>query len=223
MRIFITSHNTRHTGGISVARNLIAAFSRVAPRHDYFVTIPPGLDYEECCRKLPRCQHLAYRHSEQHWCSEQVKRWRWETFALPAIVRQFRPDVIFNMANRGFLSPPAPQATLIMDAHLFYPFSQFGKITLKERLMFHYHRRHLRHSLRHTQLLFCMTTVGADRLRATYRTSVPIKLCPNQFSAYACRPAAGTEVPRKLRPPAGPVQVVCADRLLHAQKLRDHP
>jgi glycosyltransferase involved in cell wall biosynthesis len=200
MRIFISSHSSRGGGGISVARNLIAAFGRVAPKHDYFVTIPPGLGYEECCQKAARCQYLVYRHSGRYRCSEQVKRWRWETFALPAIVRQFRPDVIFNMANRGFLSPPAPQATLIQDPHLFYPFSQFGKIPLEERLMFHYHRRHLRKSLRHTQLLFCQTALAADRLRASYRTGVPIKLCPNQFSSYARQPAAGVEVPAQLRP-----------------------
>lgn len=200
MRIFITSHNARNGGGISVARNLIAAFGRVAPHHDYFITIPPDLGYEECCQAAPRCQYLAYRHSQQHWSSGQVKRWRWETSALPAIVRQFRPDVIFNMANRGFLLPPAPQATLIMDAHLFYPFSQFGRISLKDRMMFHYHRRHLRKSLRHTQLLFCMTSVGASRLRACYRTGVPISLCPNHFSAYACQPATASKVPATLQP-----------------------
>lgn len=200
MRIFITSHNARNGGGISVARNLIAAFGRVAPNHDYFITIPPDLGYEECCQEAPRCQYLAYRHPQQHWCSGQVQRWRWETFALPDLVRRFRPDVIFNMANRGFLSPPAPQATLILDAHLFYPFSQFGRISLRDRMMFHYHRRHLQKSLRHTRLLFCMTSVGARRLRACYRTGVPISLCPNHFSVYASPPEATLDVPAALKP-----------------------
>ena len=200
MRIFITSHNTRHGGGISVARNLIRGFGQVAPSHDYFVTIPRGLGYEECCAEMPRCTYLSYEHSGVHQFAEQVRRWQWENFGLPAVARQFRPDVIFNMANRGFLEPPAPQATMIMDAHLFYPFSHFGRIPWRQRLMFFYHRTHLKKSLRRTRLLFCMTQVGADRLRAFYRTEVPIQICPNHFSVYASKPAEEIEIPAKLQP-----------------------
>lgn len=175
MRIFITSHSSRYGGSVSVAQNLIAAFGRAAPQHDYFVTIPPELGYEEGCQKVPRCQCLVYRHEGQYRFSEQVKRWRWEIFTLPGIVRQFQPDVIFNMANRGFLSPPAPQATLIHDPHLFYPFSQFGPISWRERLTFWYHRRHLRKSLRATQLVFCQTAVGQRRLRSVYGGAFEIR------------------------------------------------
>jgi glycosyltransferase involved in cell wall biosynthesis len=199
MRIFVTSHNTRHGGGISVARNLIRGFGQVAPGHEYFVTIPRGLGYEECCAEMPRCTYLSYEHSGVHHLAPQVRRWQWENWQLPAVARQFRPDVIFNMANRGFLDPAAPQATLIVDAHLFYPFSHFGRIGWRERIMFFYHRTHLKKSLRRTGLLFCMTKVGADRLRAFYRTEVPIQICPNHFSAYARKPGE-VEMPAKLQP-----------------------
>jgi len=113
MRIFITNHGSRFGGGISVARNLLSAFGRIAPQHEYFVTIPANLGYEEHCKTMPNCQM---------WANPQMnlaQRWLWETFRLPGIVHRTKPDVIFNIANRGFQSPRAPQATLVQDSHLF--------------------------------------------------------------------------------------------------------
>lgn len=199
MRVFITNHNSRGGGGVSVASNLLSSFMRVAPNNEYFVTIPPGLGYEQCLEGASRCQWLAYEHRGYYRLSGQLKRWLWETHTLPLIVERFRPDVIFNMANRGFLNPAAPQATFIQDAHLFYPFAQFGNITLKQRFMFHYHRAHLRKSLRHTGLLFCQTAVAADRLRAFYRIRVPVELCPTQHCGNSISLSTVGEVPASLK------------------------
>ena len=180
-------------GGISVAQNLIAAFGRVAPENNYYVTVPPDLGYEVCCSVAPNCRYLAYRHSGL------AGRWWWETFRLQNVVKQFRADVIFNVANRGFLTPVAPQATLIQDAHLFYPFSSFGRISLREAITFAYHRNHLRKSMRYTSLLFCQTEVARRRFLAMYGYKVPIEICPNNVSCLAGRPDTNVEIPSRLR------------------------
>ncbi len=206
MKIFVTSHNSRYGGGISVARNLISAFGRVAPHHDYFFTVPPGVGYEECCRIAPQHEILVYRHRGL------IRRWIWETFFLPQIVREFQPNVIFNVANRGIAAPPCLQATLIQDSHLFYPSAHFGAITQKERFKFWYHRRHLKKSLNVTQLLFCQTEVAKKRLRKTYGNGFSIRLCPNQFSLFATASVAAMAEPEPLRPLAGKFKLFVLSR-----------
>ena len=176
MRIFITAHNSRVGGGISVAKNLISAFGRLAPQHEYFFTIPSSLGYEECCAIAPCYEKLVY------CCPGLVKRWLWETTALVRIMKAFHPDVIFNMANHGFIKPCVPQATLIQDPHLFYPLRQFGEVAPLGRLIFWYHRQHLRRSLRATQILLCQTDVAQQRLMDTYRLPYAPEIIPNQLS-----------------------------------------
>lgn len=217
MRIFITSHNSRYGGGISVARNLISAFGRVAPHHEYFFTIPPDLDYEECCQIAPQHETLVYQHRAL------VQRWIWETFTLPQIIREFQPDVIFNVANRGVTFPQCPQATLIQDPHLFYPVTHFGDISQLERFKFWYHRRHLKKSLNVTQLLFCQTEVATERLHKTYGNGFSIRLCPNQFSLFATASAAAMAEPEPLRPLAGKFKLFVLTRYYSHKNLEIIP
>ena len=194
MRIFVTGHSSRVGGGISVARNLFSAFGRVAPEHDYFFTIPPDLGYEECCRVAPKREILVYR------APGLAKRWYWETVTLPSLVRKFRADVMFNVANRGLASPPCPQATLIQQPHLVYPPSCYGSISRLERLKLWYHRQHLRKSLKATQMLFCQTPVVEQRLRNVYGNDFLIRLCPNRFSTFVSCSEEAVSEPEPLRP-----------------------
>lgn len=157
------------------------------------MTIPPELGYEESCQAAPNIKFVTYRHSSL------AARWIWESVQLSSMVRAFNPSVIFNMGNRGFLRPPAPQATLIQDAHLFYPFSHFGQISPLQRFKFWYHQRHLRATLRRTSLLFCQTEIARNRLGEKFGKDVRIALCENHFSRYAIPPSAKTHVPPILR------------------------
>lgn len=192
LRIFVTGHSSRHGGGISVARNLIAAFGRVAPQHQYFFTIPDGLGFEECCQQAPKQQILVYRHGSM------LKRWFWETYRLPQMVKEVQPDVIINLANRGILHLPAPQSTLIHDPHLFYGFHQFGKITLLARFKFWYHQQHLRKSLRHTQLVFCQTETAMKRIKHKYGGYLKVEICPNSVSVFVRGAREIASLPQRL-------------------------
>jgi len=179
MRIFITAHSSRYGGGVTVAKNLIAAFGRVAPQHEFFFTIPPGLGYEECCR-------MATRHEKVIYTQQSLpERWLWETYKLPTILRDFRADVVFNIANRGIVDIAIPQAILIQDSHLFYPASQYGRTPLIERMKYCYHRKHFIKTLKSTQLIFCQTEVAATRIKSSYGIHTRIAICPNQVSSLA--------------------------------------
>lgn len=176
MRIFVAAHSSRYGGGITVARNLIAALGRGYPQHEYLFTISPGLDYERSCGVAPRNEMIIYKQKNL------AERWIWETYKLPAMVHDFRPDVIFNMANRGFVNIAVPQAILIQDPHLFYSSSQYGNALCRERFKFWYHRNHFKMALKYTQLLFCQTEVAAARVKDSYSLQAKIAICPNLVS-----------------------------------------
>ncbi len=171
MKILITCHSSRHGGGVSVAQNLLRVFGEKAPEHHYFVTIPPDLGYEAYCSEMPNIQVLKYE------TTDLLSRWVWEHFALQKVVHEFQPDLILNMANRGFTNPDCPQATFIQQPHLIYPTKYFGKVSLKERTIFYYHRWHLRKSLKKTQLLLCQTPVTKVRLRNEYGDGFKLFIC----------------------------------------------
>lgn len=192
MKLFVVAHNCRRGGGISVAQNLIRAFARVAPEHDYCFTIPPDLGYAECCGLLPRHRQIVYRHRGL------AHRWMWDTFRLPSLAATFGPDVIFNMANRGFVRPPSPQATLVQDPHLYYPPSHFGAVSARERAFAWYHRRQFARSLPRTDLVFCQTECARARLHSAYRTDVRIVLCPNQVSTAVRGSPSAVECPEAI-------------------------
>ena len=89
---------------------------------------------------------------------------------------------------------------MVQDPHLFYPRSNYGRISTRERFTFCYHRWHLRKSLRATQVLFCQTAVAAERLRGVYGNGFAIKVCPNQFSTFALPAAETASEPAALHP-----------------------
>ena len=178
-----------------MARNLLAAFGRVGGDHDYCVTAPAGLGYDDACASIPRATLLKIE------ACGLPRRWCWETYTLPRLVSEFQPDVIFNMANRGLIRPRAPQATLIQNPHLFYPPRQFGKLAPPARLLIRYHRHHLARSLTYTGTVFCQTRVARERLRQAYGNRIKrIVICPNQVSEYCGGHAQTGDVPDAIRP-----------------------
>ena len=179
MRIFITTHSSRAGGGISVAKNLLESMVAVAPQNHYFVTVPPNLGYEILCNKYECMQYLAYE------TKGKLSRWYWETFELPKLVKMFRPNIVFHMANRGFINSIFPQVVYIQDSHFVYPESQYGNTSFKERLLFRYHISHLKKSLPSTNLVFCQTPVMEERFKKTFGQDINTAICPNQFSMFA--------------------------------------
>ena len=193
MKIFIVAHSSRTGGGISVAQNLLLGFANIAPHHHYFVTIPPGLGYEKIVEN--HSAFTLYQYKTQGYLS----RWYWETYQLPKIIKQFQPDIVFNTANRCVMNLSCPQTVHIRDPHLVYPESQFGPISLKERLLFRYHKNHLKKSLGATNLVFCQTPVMEKRFKEVFGTQVPTAICSKQFSPFA-KPEGVPSCPERLKP-----------------------
>ncbi len=190
LRVALLAHALRVAGGLSVGRNMIAAFGRVAPQHRYWITIPPGLGYEQICEAIPHCETVAVARR-----AGRLGRWMFDTFRLPGLVRDFRPDVLFAMGGKGLLRPPCPQAALCHDSHMFYPVTHYEHETLKRRLIKRYLKHHLRRQLSRTQLVFCQTSAARDRLREEFNYEGRMAICPNAVPEF---PPAD----RPLKPPA---------------------
>jgi glycosyltransferase involved in cell wall biosynthesis len=204
MRVAILAHGASGAGALSVARNLTAALGRVAPDHTYGVTFPPGLGYEEICERLPDAELFVRRTG-----GGLVGRWVWETRALPKMLRDFCPDVMLALADRGMIDPPCPQAVLVHRPQLFYPSKHYQRHSLKNRLLLRYHSRHLRKSLLHTDLLLCQTTAAQKRLIDKFGFHGRVEICPNAVSVFATAENSDQSMPDALACVAGKTRLFC--------------
>jgi len=176
---------------------MVAGLGRVAPQNTYLVTIPAGLGYEAVCQQLAKCRAIPYDHN-----GGRLRRWFYDTFKLPGIVRALRPEAILSLGNTGLINPPCPQATLVRDAHFFYPARHFAAETWKKKLIKAYHRHRLRRSLQNTDLVFCQTSVAEQRFRKTFGYQGLTATCPNALSEFVLGTDTETQMPSVLRPHA---------------------
>ena len=64
LRVCILAHQCHQAGGLSVGRNVLRALGRVAPGHQYLVTVPADCGYEDICRTMPACDPWVYPRAE---------------------------------------------------------------------------------------------------------------------------------------------------------------
>ena len=96
MRIVILAHELHVSGGISVGKNIVAALPKIAPQHQYLITIPPSLGYERHDEKenvfVIEIEPMSGLRKIHHLLR-----------VLPKITVRFNPDVIVGLANQGLL------------------------------------------------------------------------------------------------------------------------
>lgn len=195
LRICVLAYGLKASGGLWAGKNMVAALGRVAPHNNYLVIIPAELGYETICEQLAKCRAVPCDYS-----GSLLRRWVYETFRLPRIVRALRPEVILALGNTGLIGPPCPQAVLVRDAHFFYPASHFAAETWKKRLIKAYRKRRLRLSLQNTDLVFCQTSVAEKRFRRTFGYQGLTATCPNALSEFVLNTDTKGQMPSELRP-----------------------
>jgi glycosyltransferase involved in cell wall biosynthesis len=208
LRICVLAHGLRAAGGLSVGTNMVAALGRQAPQHTYLITVPPGPEYEEVCRQIPRCQTVACGHT-----GGLIRRLLYDTTTLRRLVEGFRPDVILALGNFGLLKPPCPQAVLLHQSYLVYPSKHYGRAPgLERRLRWRATKSYFARQLQSTQLVLCQTQVMERRLRAAYRYRGRTAICPNALSNWLADGPIGPEAPGPLRPHADRMKLLCLTR-----------
>lgn len=162
-----------------MGKNLLSAIGRLGSGHDFQVTIPNGVGYEEIFRELSgfTLVNAGLRRGA-------VARSTWDAWHLPRIVGGFNPEVILGLGNRGLVRPPCRQAILCQDAHYFYPSSHFGSMTVREKVLMQYQIAHFRRSLSRSQMLLCQTDVAMERARNHLNFRGRLQLCPNAVSDF---------------------------------------
>lgn len=193
------AHALRGQGGLLIGHSFIGSLAESAPQHEYLITVPIGCGYEDIA--LPPG-------SKFHFCENKdsntafFSRVRIEFGEVPAVLKAFNPDVVFNMQNHGLREVTCPQAIWIANGYLVYPSKYFGNILLRERLQAKLQRLYLRSTLRHADLLFCQTPVMRQRIADYYNYDInKIKVLPNVLSTFL-------QQPKRRKPPA------CPDKLL---------
>jgi len=185
MRIAIIAYQLRVAGGLSVGRNVVSSLSRVAPQHEYLLIMPADVGYESV-EKPPRseCRYFRRRHGAfgQLW---------FERFAMPKLVRAWRPDLVWGLGNFGLSRPGARQAILFHKAHYVYPTEHTRVEAPALRLRNAIAKRRLVRGLPATQLVFCQTQTVARRFREAMNYQGRMAILPNAVSRFAHESAAG--------------------------------
>lgn len=162
LKIAILAHSLRVTGGKTIGASVLSALQRVAPEHEYLITVPADSDFENCTRELPRVDLIACD------APNRLARMRFDRKLVRETIPKFTPDVIYALSGQGIAKAPCPQALFPQDAHLFYPAKHFAGDTFKAKLVKRFHRMLLARCLKSSQLIFCQTPVVAERIRKTY-------------------------------------------------------
>ena len=191
MRIAILAHNLRVAGGLSVGRNVIAALRHVGDEHEYLLTLPAGVGYEDQERPTRATCHFYARRFGP------AGQALFDLVGAPRRVRRFAPDVVWALGNHGLTRPRAPQALLCHMPHLWYdPQEQPRQIWRPDRDLY-YVKWRLRRCLPATQLVFLQTQTAAERFRRTFAYTGRTALMPNAVSRYVGG-AADADMPAPL-------------------------
>lgn len=197
MRITLLCNSLRVGGGLTVGRNMIAAFGRVAPEHEYFCVAHPHMGYEAAVAGLPRARTLFYEHRND------LARLYFEQIALPREVRAFRPDAVFAINGRPMIAPGCPQAAFPQDSRLFYPARHLGPATFVDRLKIRYHRSVFARRLAHAHLLLVQTPVVERRIRERFAYRGRVIIGSTAISPFLAEGGAGRAVPEPYRRAGG--------------------
>jgi glycosyltransferase involved in cell wall biosynthesis len=178
MRIAVLAHGLRKGGGVSVGMNFISAFRRVGREHEYFVSIPGGIGYEDVCAGLPRKEISVYLGA-----GNPVRRAWYEMINLPSLLKQFNPDLVLGLGNLAAKRIDSPQVLLLHNPYYVYPKIHFGRtIQAGVLLQVAAQRRQFSQDLKKIDFLFCQTKTMANRVRETYGYEGAIRIIPNAVS-----------------------------------------
>lgn len=197
LRIAILAHALRAGGGISVGRNMISTLSGIGPNHEYFVSYPSGLGYEEVISRVTECRTCVFDSR-----GSLFRRWIKERFELKPALKRFNPHIILGLGNKGIGGFKCPQAILCHNAYIWYSWTNYGHYrwdelisiclkTLIQRLL-------LRRDLSRTQnVLLYQTETARARIKNSLGSRAMDVYCPNALSEYLGR-SNGT-VPEKAK------------------------
>jgi len=205
LRISVLAYQLRVGGALSVGRNVVAALARVADDHEYQFILPAGAGYEDLPK--PSCASCVYYRRP----AGAIGQLWFEGFHVPGLVRAFSPQVVWGMANSALRRPQAKQAILFHKPQFIYGPEQTRLETRWIRWRNELARRRLRAHLKSTQLVFCQTSVAAERFRRCFDYGGRIAIMPNAVSRQS-RAGSPQERPAALRSRAGRFTLFCLTR-----------
>jgi len=192
-RICIIAHQCYDAGGLSVAKDMITTIGRALPEHDYFIIVPSEKGFDDICKEIPNCQTFEYTRARG-----LIRRWIDETFLIPKVIKNYKPDLLLCLGDRGMVDPPCKQVIYFHRPVLVYPAKHYSTETLRNKLLFSYHSMFLKKCLRSTSMVICQTRIIEKRLREKYNYHGDI-LISTPSIAFAKNPLEPFEIPEDLK------------------------
>lgn len=207
MRIAVIAHPLHSGGGISVAQNMIAALGRIAPQHEYFISIPSNLGYEDVVAAIPNNSNVVYSGR-----SNLIQRWRFEQYKLIPMLRRFSPDLMLALANKGISGIACPQAILCHNPYLWHSKQNYGHysplgmayICLKTKIQRLCLKRDLENS---RNILLYQTQSARGCISRIFSLKASSTYCPNAVSKYAIESQDKYLIPEPIKPYIGRFKV----------------
>lgn len=180
MNIILLCRNLRVAGGRVIGLNFCSSLKYLKIKHKILLIAPPNAGYQDI-ELPPNSQLHIYRGG-----TNVFEQWRFDTFIVPQIARDFKAEVVFAMGNIGMINPPCYQAILFHKSHLIYPPLHYANETLKGKVKNKFYKVRLKQCLKKTQLVFCQTPIARDRFHKEFKfPKNNIEIMPNAVTKFA--------------------------------------
>ena len=180
MRIVILCHNLHVGGGLNVGLNFVRTLKQAAPSHKFLLVGAPNVGYENV--DLPDGSDIyIYKDGRSLF-----KRWRFDCFRLPELIKNFKADVVLGLGNLGVTSNCCKQAILFAESHVIYSSKHYSREQYKARFSKWLMKRRMIGCLKYTDLIFCQTPVTAKRFSQFFNyPSQRIKIMSKAVSEFS--------------------------------------
>ena len=179
LKILILAHGFRVAGGRATCINILQALAEVDTQNTYHVVVPDQPEYRGLNLERSGWGMQYYRRTLGH-----LGRWYFDTFQLPWMARQIKPDIIWGMGGLGLRKPHCPQAVSIQNAFVMYSAKHTGKMSPIDRLWLFFLKRNFRKQLPMTQLVFCQTPTMKHRMESVYQYTGSVVVTGKAISPF---------------------------------------
>ena len=207
-KIGFVAHAVTAGGGVSVGKNFIRDYVTSCENCQYLLVIPQGFGFEDLVQANEHRRFYIYESKRG-----KFGRLLFDEWVLPQLIKDFAPDIVIGLGNKGVLGFHGVQVILVHNAYLFYPWPFRGDLFSVARLERAYLMWHLRMTLRNdTSVLLVQTQTAAHRMRTTYAYNGELAFLPNVVSKNTLQGDQQLVLPQALKEYGSKLRLFCLTR-----------
>src|SRR3990167_7932501 len=114
-KIAFVAHALTAGGGVSVGKNFIRDYVTSCENCQYLLVIPQGFGFEDLVQANEHRRFYIYESKRG-----KFGRLLFDEWVLPQLIKDFAPDIVIGLGNKGVLGFHGVQVILVHNAYLFY-------------------------------------------------------------------------------------------------------